>query len=431
MLKISEIQEQIQNGKLDDAIILSIGHNNESAILEKRQRLMQALNGFAKLYGTDRKVILISSPGRTELGGNHTDHQGGRVLAASVELDTIAVVALRDDYVIHLQSEGHNADIVSLQDLKPRDIDNPHADELIRGVVAKMMELGVQIPVGFDAYTMTNVKKGSGLSSSAAFEILVGSIVNVLYAGNRFTPVELAQIGQYAENVYYHKPCGLMDQMASAVGGVVTIDFADNKNPIVEQVEFDFSKNDYQLVIIDTGGNHADLTAEYAAVPAEMFQAAKFFGKEKLSQVEPEEAFAQLGALRTACGDRSMLRCLNFMRENARVSQEVEALRNGNMEDYLKLVNASGLDSFRYLQNVYASSAPLEQPASVALAAAEQWLQGKGAVRIHGGGFGGTIQAFVPKTEVNAFCQYMETIIKKDCCMALHVRPVGTVTFVD
>ncbi|WP_277218267.1 galactokinase family protein, partial [Ruminococcus callidus] len=303
-----------------------------------RNRLLCAIDSFVQLYGSGREIAIFSAPGRTELGGNHTDHQHGHVLAASINLDVIAVVARREDTTIRVHSEGFPEDEISLEELEPVTDKKPTAAELIRGIAARFKQYGCPLETGFDAYTTSQVMAGSGLSSSAAFEVLLGNICNALYAENRFTPVELAQMGQYAENVYFQKPCGLMDQMASSVGGAVAIDFANPMLPAVHPVAFDFSRTGYVLCIVDTGGNHADLTAEYAAIPAEMQEVAKYFGKDVLAEVPPAQVLRSIPELRKACGDRAVLRAMHFYREDGRAQGESDALDRGDFEAFLHLV---------------------------------------------------------------------------------------------
>lgn len=416
----------LKSGALDDSIAKLCGGTDQ--VDAYRQRLLHAIDAFEVQFGTDREIALFSAPGRTELGGNHTDHQRGHVLAASVNLDIIAVAARRDDNVIQVQSEGFPLDVVSLDELEPQTEKKPDAAELIRGVAARFGQLGCPITTGFDAYTTSQVMKGSGLSSSAAFEVLIGNICNAFYGEDRFSPVDLAEIGQYAENVYFQKPCGLMDQMASSVGGIVAIDFAEAHAPVVQPVSFDFSKTGYVLCIVDTGGSHADLTEEYAAIPAEMHSVAAYFGKEVLSEVPANEVLRAIPELRKSCGDRAVLRAMHYYREDRRAQGESDALERGDFEAFLHLVENSGQSSYCLLQNVYPSSAPQDQPVSIALAVGSAVLGGRGAIRVHGGGFGGTIQAFVPTVLLAQFQEGMEQALGAGCCHVLQIRPVGGTT---
>lgn len=425
MKTIQEARTLIASGTLDQRLLPLCGAEKLEAY---RLRLLKTLDGFVETFGDEREIAIFSAPGRTELGGNHTDHQRGHVLAASVNLDILAVAALREDSLIQVQSEGHPLDTVSLDQLQPDLEHEPHAAELIRGTAARFGQLGYPLHQGFDAYTTSEVMKGAGLSSSAAFEVLIGNICNTFYAKGRLNSIQLAEIGQYAENVYYRKPCGLMDQLASSFGGAIAIDFAQEGSPTVTPVHFDFSQTNYALCIVDTGGSHADLTPEYTAVPNEMKAVAKFFGKEVLSQISSSDVMTHIPALREACGDRAVLRAIHFFREDKRAQGESDALERGDFQAFLGLVQNSGQSSYDLLQNVYAASAPKEQPAAVALAVGTALLGGRGAIRIHGGGFGGTIQAFVPTVLLSQFCSGMNAALGKDCCHILQIRSIGGTT---
>lgn len=393
---------------------------------EQPARYIQAAEAFAGIFGEEREVELYSAPGRTEVGGNHTDHQHGRVMAAGVNLDVIAVASRNDDHVIRIQSEGYPLDEIDLSDLGVREGEKNQAAALIRGVAARFRELGMTIG-GFDAYTTSNVLKGSGLSSSAAFEVLVGVILNGLWAEEKASAVQIAQIGQYAENVYFGKPSGLMDQTASSVGGFVTIDFEDPAAPVVQKVDVDFAVSGYKLCIVDTGGNHADLTGDYAAAPEEMRAVARVFGREVLRQVNPEEFYANLSKVRESCTDRAILRAFHFYADNERVPQERAALEKGDYKTFLRLIIESGRSSFMYLQNVFTCKNPDEQGLSVALAVSERILSGKGAWRVHGGGFAGTIQCFVPESLLETYRCAVEAVFGQGACHVLSIRPVGGV----
>ena len=410
----------IESGGLDRAFAYLYSERAEG----QRARYAGALGAFAELFGADRQVRLFSAPGRTEVGGNHTDHQHGRVLAAGVNLDVIAVAAKNDDNVIRIQSAGYPMDTVDLGDLAIREEERNTAASLIRGMAARFKELGYPVG-GFDAYTTSNVLKGSGLSSSAAFETVVGTMLSALYADGAADAVKIAQIGQYAENVYFGKPSGLMDQMACSVGGFITIDFLDPAAPVVEKVDFDFAASGYKLCIVDTGGNHADLTGDYAAAPVEMRAVAAAFGREVLREVDPEEFYAGLARLRGRCTDRAILRAFHFFADNDRVPKQVAALRGGDFEEFKRLIIESGRSSFMYLQNVYTCKNPDEQGLSLALAMSERMLAGRGAWRVHGGGFAGTIQAFVPQDLLEGYKAAMEAVFGEGRCHVLSVRPVG------
>lgn len=387
-------------------------------------RFKKAIEEFKNIFGKNREFRLFSAPGRTEIGGNHTDHQHGRVLAGSVNLDIIAVVSPNNDNVIRVKSEGYKQNIVDLSDLDVKEKEYNTTLSLIRGISASFKNLGYDIK-GFDAYMTSEVLKGSGLSSSAAFEVMIGTIINEMFCEGKETAVKIAQIGQYAENVYFGKPCGLMDQTASSVGGFVTIDFKDNDNPIVEKIDFDFGSCGYSLCIVDTGGNHADLTPDYASVPKEMKSIAKYFGKQVLREVPKEEFYKNITKLREICGDRAILRAAHFYDDDERVPMEVSALKNNDFETFKNLIIESGHSSYMYLQNVYSCINPLEQGISLALLMCEKILKGKGAYRVHGGGFAGTIQAFVPNEMLSEFKEKMENVFGNEKCHVLSIRPVG------
>ena len=368
----------------------------------------------------------FSAPGRTEIGGNHTDHQRGRVLAGAVNLDTVAAVRLNGTGTIRIQSKGYPISIVELDNLTPVASEINSTPALIRGVAARFTEMGCKVE-GFDAYCESTVLPGSGLSSSAAFEVLIGTIINHLFFGGKVSQPQIAMIGQYAENVFFGKPCGLMDQTASAVGNLVTIDFFDKENPVIEPVDFDFASCGHALCIIDSGADHADLTDEYAAIPGEIKAVAAYFGKEVLTQIDEADFYAQIPQIRKACGDRAVMRCIHFYQENARVPQQVAALREGNFDKFLSLVKQSGYSSYMYLQNVIPAGYKAHQDVAVALGLAEHYLQGRGAYRVHGGGFAGTIQAFVPLDMLDEFVAGMDAALGEGACHVLSIRPQGGV----
>jgi galactokinase len=366
---------------------------------------------------------VFSAPGRTELGGNHTDHQHGRVLAAAVELDTRAAVALNGTSLIRVLSEGYPVCEVDLRDLAVRPEERNTTAALLRGVAAGFAGRGCSL-AGFDACVTSTVLPGSGLSSSAAFEVLLGTAINHLFSCGA-DAVEIAKIAQYAENVYFGKPCGLMDQMASSVGGCVAIDFADPAAPVVTPVDFDFSACGHRLCIIDSGASHADLTDEYAAVPGELAAVSGFFGKAVLRDV-PEDAFyAALPELRRTAGDRAVLRAIHVYDENRRVEAQVAALIRGDFQDFLHYVNLSGFSSQNLLQNVIPTGATAHQEVALALALARHLLSGRGACRVHGGGFAGTIQAFVPDDLLEGFRAGMEAVLGTGACHVLAIRKAG------
>ena len=378
--------------------------------------------GFFAAFGR-KPERYFSAPGRTEIGGNHTDHQQGRVLAAAVNLDTRAAVASNGSSTIRVQSEGYPLCAIDLADLAIQQAETGTTAALVRGVAARFMELGCSVG-GFDAYVTSSVLPGSGLSSSAAFEVLMGTIINVLFFDNRASAPDIAAIGQYAENVYFGKPCGLMDQTASAVGGLVSIDFANPGAPKIRPVSFDFSSCGHALCIIDTGASHADLTDEYAAIPAEMRAVAAYFGKEVLSQVPEADLWAAIPALRRTCSDRAVLRSIHYYRENRRAAAQADALAHGDFHTFLSLVRESGQSSWTLLQNVTAPGSR-EQSVALALALCEQILQGRGACRIHGGGFAGTVQAFVPLDLLDTFKMKIEAVLGDNACHVLSIRSAG------
>ena len=381
--------------------------------------------GFAAAFeGAPERYF--SAPGRTEIGGNHTDHQRGRVLAGAVNLDTVAAVKLNGTGTIRIQSKGYPLCDVDLENLTPVASEINSTPALIRGVAARFTELGCKVE-GFDAYCESTVLPGSGLSSSAAFEVLVGTIINHLFFDGKVSQPQIAMIGQYAENVFFGKPCGLMDQTASAVGNLVTIDFFHKENPVIEPVDFDFASCGHALCIIDSGADHADLTDEYAAIPGEIKAVAAYFGKEVLTQIDEADFYAKLPEIRKACGDRAVMRCIHFYQENARVPQQVAALREGNFDKFLSLVKQSGYSSYMYLQNVIPAGYKAHQDVAVALGLAEHYLKGRGAYRVHGGGFAGTIQAFVPMDMLDEFVAGMDVALGEGACHVLSIRPQGGV----
>lgn len=400
-----------------------------SAVSAQIQRYRRLFSGFAETFGPCGRAAVFSAPGRTEIGGNHTDHQHGRVLAGSIDLDIIAVAAPNGENVIRLKSEGFPMDVVELDDLEIHPEEYNRSVSILRGIAAWFARQGCRLE-GFNAYTVSNVFKGSGLSSSAALEVLLGNIFNSLFHDGKCTPVQLAQIGQYAENVYFGKPSGLLDQMGSSMGGMVTIDFQDNDHPVVEKIDFDFASAGHALCIIDSGADHADLTDEYAAVPGELKKVCAHFGKSVLREVPEADFYAALPALRRECGDRAVLRAIHIYDENRRVQEQIAALRRNDFPAFLAQVRLSGLSSWRYLQNVVPAGYKEHQEVAVALAAAERLLNGRGACRVHGGGFAGTIQAFVPLDMLEGFKSGMEQVLGDGRCHVLSVRSVGGVRLV-
>ena len=381
--------------------------------------------GFFEAFGGQPERY-FSAPGRTEVSGNHTDHQRGRVLAAAVNLDTRAAVRVNGTDVIRIQSKGYPLVEVNINELTPVASEVNTTAALVRGVASRFRQLGCRV-AGFDAYIESTVLPGSGLSSSAAFEVLIATIINHVFFAGQVSQPEMAKIGQYAENVFFGKPCGLMDQMASAVGGLVSIDFADKENPVITPVDFDFSQTGYALCIIDSQADHADLTDEYAAIPGEMKAISAYFGKEVLTQVAEEDFYAAIPALREKCGDRAVMRAIHIFEENRRVPLQVACLQNGDFETFLRLETDSGQSSWMYLQNVLPTGSVKQQAVSVALALCKHYLQGRGAYRVHGGGFAGTVQAFVPNDMVDTFREKIDGTLGAGACHILSIRPQGGV----
>lgn len=387
-----------------------------------RKRYENAVDCFNKLFGS-RSVIMVSAPGRTEIIGNHTDHQNGCVLAAAVDLDIICIASANENNIVRIKSDGYKQFEIDLSDLSPRqEVAGPSA-ALVRGVAAWLSKNGVHVK-GFDAYATSDVLSGSGLSSSAAFEVAVGNIFASL-SGAEVTPVDIAKAGQYAENCYLGKPSGLMDQTASSVGALVSIDFNDPQKPVVESVPFGLEMYSLHLCIVDTKGSHADLNAEYASIPEEMCAVAAQFGKKRLREVDETGFYSNLKSVRDAVGDRALLRALHFFEENRRVSDAVSAAQSGDIEGFLSYINRSGKSSLALLQNISTTKDPTHQEIAVALALSEYELKGQGAVRVHGGGFAGTIQAFVPDALLAGFKSRMAELFGGDAIYTLNIRPIG------
>lgn len=418
-MKISEIKTRLFQGEFDDQLKMI---NCREDIQSEKERYAQLLDQALEKF-SDMDAHLICAPGRTEVGGNHTDHQQGRVLAASVNMDIATVVVANTD-TCEYYADGFEVTPVKVTELDIIDNEKFTSESLIRGTLARFKELGYNIG-GFKAVSHSNVLKGSGISSSAAFEVLVGTILSELYNDGKIDHVKIAKIGQYAENNYFMKPCGLLDQMACSVGGFVTIDFKDKQNPVVEQVKFDFAHSDYALCLVDTKGDHADLSDEYGLMPKEMKEVAHALGKEILSQCTKEEFMQNIAMIRETCSDRALLRAIHFFNETDRVLDQVKALKENDMETFKKLIIESGYSSYMYLQNVYTTKDIEHQNLSLALAISEQLLKDKGAYRVHGGGLAGTIQAFVPKTMLEEYRKQMDAIYGEGSCFVLSIRPVG------
>jgi galactokinase len=407
-----------------DAILKELYLPDAPSLEALRARYADAIGAFEKIYGGEREVALYSVPGRVEICGNHTDHNGGAVLAAAVNLDIVAVVSRSDDNVVRVRSEGFDGeDAVRLSELSPDEKEFGKSSAMIRGVAAGLAKRDGHIG-GFDAYTVSDVLKGSGLSSSAAFEVCIGAIFNGEYNGGRFGPIELGIVGQHAENVYFGKPSGLMDQISCAAGGAISIDLKNPAEPVVTKVQFDLSAYGLKLVVTDTGGDHAALTGEYSAIRDEMERAARFFGRQNLREVDRGDFFGHVSNLRDSVGDRAVLRAIHFFEECDRVGKSIDAIRKGHISRFLKLIVDSGNSSFEYNQNAYCIKEPDRQGVPLALALSQVVLGEEGAWRLQGGGFAGTIQAFVPDHLLDRYCSVMRGVFG-DACRVLRVRDRG------
>lgn len=422
MQKLGAVRRALGAGELDG----TLSRLKYGEISGARAKVAHVLDGFARSFGDDeeRPVVLCSAPGRTEICGNHTDHQHGRVLAGAVDLDFLACAAPNGLNRIRFQSEGWPMVEISLDELLPRTDERESTAALVRGMAGLVKERGYEV-AGFDAYAVSEVLPGSGLSSSAACEVLLGVIENHLFCRDELTAVEIAQMGQKAENLYFGKQSGLMDQTASSVGGAVAIDFADPAAPVVRSVAVDLNALGYALCIVDSGASHAALTGEYDSIPKEMRAVAAFFGKNVLREVDEAQVLSQLPQLREVAGDRAVLRALHFFADDRRAEQEADALERGDMDAFLALVEQSGRSSWELLQDITPTGAVQEQAMAVALTVAERALDGRGACRVHGGGFAGTIQAFVPLDLLESFKSQVESALGAGSCHVLSIRPVG------
>lgn len=421
-MKVKEMISVVEAGKFDEN--LKRVYVLDSAVKEQRDRYVELLNTFGELFGWERDVNVVSAPGRTEVCGNHTDHNNGKVLAASINLDAIAVVSKNDDNIIRVKSQGHRMNLVDLDDLTPSEEKFGDSTALVQGVAAGVKELGFEVK-GFDACTTSDVMGGSGLSSSAAFEVLLGSILSYVYNDGKISNIDIAKISQMSENKFFGKPCGLLDQMASSVGTFVTIDFKSVLEPEIKKVDFDFSKSGHTLCIVDTHGNHSDLTDDYAAVRQEMESVANAMGKSVLREISYADFFEAIPELTEKVNDRAILRAIHFFNENKRVDKAIECLENNDFEGFKQVIIESGRSSYMLNQNVYSPKNPTEQKLSLALAMSEEILKGRGAWRVHGGGFAGTIQAFVPNDMLDEYKSTIESVFGKGSCYVLIIRPVG------
>lgn len=423
-MNAQSLKEYITTGKLNEKLSDLYG---DSQVSFQSERYIKTINEFGELYGSARDINVFSVSGRSEISGNHTDHNLGKVIAGAIDLDVIAIVALRDDGIINIKSEGFAPDKIDTANVSPDKNYLFKSHSIITGMCDGFLKNGYKIG-GFDAYTTSRVFKGSGLSSSAAFEVMVGNILNHLFNDGNVPNTEIAKIAQFAENVHFGKPSGLMDQMACAVGNLVNIDFKDPKEPVINKIDFDLNANGYTLCIVNTGGNHADLNEDYASVPAEMKKVAKLLGHEVLREVSFEDLMTNSAMLRKEAGDRAILRAIHYLNENERVERQTKALEKGDLDGFFKGVRESGMSSFRFLQNVYTVKNVSEQGLSLALAITEQLLDAKKAAwRVHGGGFAGTIQAFVKNEDVAYYKENMEKVFGENSCIALRIRRDGAI----
>lgn len=425
MAKVTEVINTLKDRK-SDGILVELYGNKPGVIEKQTARYIELIGKFLSLFPESDDIEIFSTPGRTEVGGNHADHNAGRVLAAAVDLDVVAVVSRNDKGIIIVQSEGYPKNIINITELSPVESEKYTSAALIRGVCARMKDLGYNLG-GFNAYVTSNVLKGSGLSSSAAFEVLIVTILNHLYNEGKVNDILNAQIAQYSENNYFGKPCGLMDQTTCAVGGFVTIDFKDFENPVVKKVDFNFASSGFSMVIVDTGGNHADLNEDYAAIEHEMKDVARAFGGKVLREFSAQKVLDNISYLRTKVNDRAILRAIHFYADDQKVVNQVEALEKNDFGQFLSLIIQSGYSSWMLCQNCYSHKNIEEQGISVALAVTESMLKGRGAWRVHGGGFAGTIQVFVPNDLLGEYIEKMQSIFGENSCYELIVRPVGTV----
>lgn len=419
-MKIYDFQNKITSGKLDE-IFKKLYKQKD--INTQKSRYMNAIEKFTTIYPNRNDIHIYSAPGRTEIGGNHTDHQHGCVIAGAVDLDIIGVVSFHNDKIIRIKSEGYDEFAVFLNELDVH-VGEKGSSEIVRGIVARFKDLGINVS-GFDMYTTSNVLSGSGISSSAAFETLVATAIDSYYNNNQIGAVEIAKIGQYAENFYFGKKSGLMDQMVCSVGGFVFLDFQNIQNPNIRKINFDLSKTGYELIITDTKGDHSDLTDDYVAVRTEMEKVAEYFGKKVLHEVDENQFWDNIPDIKKKTSDRAILRTIHFFGDNYRAKAETDALENGRFDDFLALVNESGNSSMNYLQNLYSCRKPTEQGIPLAIMIGKRILNGKGAIRVHGGGFAGTIQAFVPNELVNTYISEMDRIFGQNSCYIMTIRPYG------
>lgn len=416
----NEYIEKLSGGMLDDT--LSTLYTLEK-VENQKKRIINAINEFSKIYPKNNDIHIYSAPGRTEIGGNHTDHQHGCVIAAAVNLDVIGVTSFHNDGVIRIKSEGYDAFEISLNDLEIH-IGEIGTSAIVRGILSKFSKICNNIS-GFDMYITSDVLSGSGISSSAAFENLISTAIDTYYNNGNVGAIEIAKIGQFAENIYFGKSSGLMDQMVSSVGGFVFIDFKDIDNPVIEKINFDLNSTNHKLIITDTKGSHSNLTDDYVAIRSEMETVAKMFNKNVLREVNETEFYNNIVKVREKISDRAVLRTVHFFDENKRAYDEAICLKNNDFNGFLKLVRQSGASSENYLQNLYSSKNPLKQEIPLAIMIGKKVLNQDGAIRVHGGGFAGTIQAFVPNAKVDEYISKMNEIFGENSCYIFSVRPIG------
>ncbi len=414
-----ELKNKISNGCFDKDFIMLYGDADVAKV-----RYSEALDEFCAIYGERDNIRLFSAPGRTEIGGNHTDHQHGLVLAGSVNLDVIAIVSANDSDIVRIKSKGYNIDELNICELDINQTELGKSKSLIRGVLAAFKQNGNHIG-GFDAYTTSNVLKGSGLSSSAAFEVLVATIINGLYNGGQVDSISIAKYSQFAEREYFGKPCGLLDQMASASGGFTYADFNNPSDPVVEKISLDLSQSGHTLCVVDTGGNHANLTGDYADITIECKAVSNALDVEFLRDANQDEFYDSIAEIRKKCGDRAVLRAMHIFDENNRVTVQKNALKRGDFNTFFAAVKRSGESSYDLLQNVYSPSNPKEQAISLGLALTKRYLNGRGAFRVHGGGFAGTIQCYIPDRMFDGYKAMIENVFGEGSCIKIFVRPVG------
>ena len=420
MYKISELKDLLKNKKMDEKFSGIYG-GDKNSIEEAYIRLSSSLESFQKIDNSE-DIHIFSASGRTELSGNHTDHNNGCVLAASINLDKLAIVSKSEDNKITVYTDGYDSsDSIDINNLEIDEKEFGKSNALIRGVCAGLKDSGYKIG-GFNAYLNNKVLMGSGLSSSASFESLIGEILNALYNDNKIEKTKIALIGQYAENIYFGKPCGLMDQMGCSIGGIISIDFKNPKSPEIEKVEYDFEKSGYALMIVDAKGSHSSLTGEYASIREEMNAIAKYFSKEVCRDVNKEELISNASKIREKIGDRALMRAYHFIEENERVINQINALKNNDIKEYINLMNDSGLSSFMYLQNCYSNTSSKNMGVALAIMLTKDFLKGDGACRVHGGGFAGTIQALIPLDKVEKYANYMNFVFGERSAIKIKIR---------